>query len=665
MKKFRLRHSTPNPFNRDLELFTSAMTGDGFNVRFVEKVPMGAEACCDQENKTIMFPMVDPNKFNENQAHKMMGFSAHERKHARLTDIKSLKDLTKLMKKRKHSSDLLHILYQIIEDCRIEMNEKYAMPGDLYDLAWLRSEFADQLIMDESEILKTNPMGWTIHCFQYDLLKEHPEFQMHKTLDVPNDPICQALYKSAWDILHDGRFEKSRKMGKGGDDITLELAKDIEKAWSEIVPPQPSGGGSGDGDEESESGSSGENGTSGEDKGSESSGDEGSENSKDAKEGTGKDKGKGKGNKSKGKDKRSAKEKIKDVNEAFSGMQDKKFMSPEKHKEEAQKISMDQGFIDEENDPKKIYEEQPKENSHFDAHSKYIGYNPHDNFVTAKPQEHEYRNTFDMLGERITHIRNMLAVRLKSMTQCQDMRFLRRGDLDFRNIYRTAKGLNDKNVFMKTLPGLEVSCAVSIVVDLSGSMAGRKSKLAQQMAILLAEVFHLLEIPFEVVGFNTNSTGGYASFEYRSRNNSRHSTNEYINFWTFKAFGDNYYAGETRYRLGSIQGTGCNVDHEVIQWAAGRLWDQPQKRKLMLVLSDGIPSGHHGNYCGALDRELKAVNDKILASGMEQFAFGLCDEGVRSYYKNYSILHNLEDLNEASLRVVADYLTQGMNQVRP
>lgn len=692
---FSLRYDSVGPFNNHVTRLAEALC-DGFKVKFLAKMPRGVEAYCDLEKNEIALPKLDPSKLNAFEGQKLYAFSAHERKHAKLSTsavFKKLKDILDQAKKDKKSRSTIFPLVQSIEDCRIEMNKEYSFPGDMIDLAFCRNIFCED-IKNDMEFKTKNPIGYVINVLQYNLFAKHPNYENLGLLPtIPTDnPIWQEMYNIAWDILNDGRFDKSLNAGKSNCHITMEIALDIEKAWQKLLEenPQPCPSDQ-SGDSKKEDGKSQGNKTQGkgkkdnkkdknksdssksesekdEDKSEEESNEDESENkdesSSESKESSNDSENESQENSSEESDPDKLYD---DVNELFDAMNKKHEMDIEEFTKMMEDMMADHGLLDRkepsrETDPNTSPEEISRQ-------SKYIGFNIHDREVVASPNEAVYKNVHNLIGPQIAHVRDMLAVYLRSLTQSRSIFHLRNGKMSQKHLYKTAKGIENKYIFKQTTRGEEFSVAVSLVVDLSGSMGCAtgwggdrghlsRSGLAMQMAILLSEVFNLLEIPFEVVGFNTDQKPGYESYGYRERTNGfRHA--EFINYWVFKSFNDSYTAGDTRYRLGSITGSGCNVDHEVIYWAAGRLWKRNTKRKLQIVLSDGQPSGFGGNYGGLLDSELIRVNKEIVAAGIEQFAFGLQSECVKKYYRDFMVLNNMEDLNMEALKMFANYLLIG------
>lgn len=594
---FRLHHKTANPFNQHITRLTEILAGGSHKVQLVDHLA-GAHAACDNTKKIIYLPRLNMADLNETEARKVFAYAAHERKHAQLSSAEVSVKRAKIIEESESSRELFHTLAQIIEDCRIETNTEYSLPGDMSDLNFVRNIFIEEINSKKDQYIANNPLAWLIYCFQYRILAAHPSFHFNVELEIPEE--LRELFDLAWNILNDGRFAESCKVGREKHQTTLDLALEIEKAWEE---------------------------------------------KKDSFE----------------------KEEKDDINKIFGKMQE-----GDSKIEDQPIMQIVQDIIDEKNP------EMSDDDSDGDSGSggkrpdnagDYEGYNLYDQIIEARPNQESYEKTRENLTHSIMATKNALSVYLKSVSQSKTRHKLKNGNLDVRRLHRTARGLNCKRVFKKTTPGIDMSTAVSIVVDLSSSMNLRDEnnlaayEVARQMAILFAEVFHLLDIPFEVLGFNTGRIPNYP-FDYKPVDINMEETREEVNHWIFKSFDQRYFDGETRYRLGEIEGNGCNVDHETIQWAAARLWERPENRKLMIVLSDGYPSGHSGHYKGALKDRLSEINARILASGMEQFALGIKSDAVSNYYKNYSVINNVDEFNSEALRMLANYLTKGQCSLR-
>jgi cobalamin biosynthesis protein CobT len=113
--------------------------------------------------------------------------------------------------------------------------------------------------------------------------------------------------------------------------------------------------------------------------------------------------------------------------------------------------------------------------------------------------------------------------------------------------------------------------------------------------------------------------------------------------------------------------TGChhhNIDGEVVEYAAFRLKQRPERRKVIFSLSDGEPCAGHGND-GEMCANLKRVCKRVRKEGVEVYGFGVQTESPRAFYgKEWFI--NLEKVNEMGPGFVREFtriVTEGKVRV--
>jgi cobalamin biosynthesis protein CobT len=220
-----------------------------------------------------------------------------------------------------------------------------------------------------------------------------------------------------------------------------------------------------------------------------------------------------------------------------------------------------------------------------------------------------------------------------------------RGEIDTASLYSLRLG--NKRVFSERMPESTLDTAVSVVIDLSGSMGsgmqrGNGAHAAKLMAIALGETFAALNIPFEIIGFH-NPGDAYSS----PTSPEGFSWSRWLSFefHVFKAFNETYRA--TKQRLSSITGHSENVDGEAVLAIARRLAARDESRKILFVLSDGQP-------CGGCDdakarAHLQDVVKLITSSGIEVFGIGAHSAHVKSYYgreqgASYIVVNDISNL---------------------
>lgn len=220
------------------------------------------------------------------------------------------------------------------------------------------------------------------------------------------------------------------------------------------------------------------------------------------------------------------------------------------------------------------------------------------------------------------------------------------GSLNNKALYRVAMpvvGNGDFNskVFRRKEEHDILDVAVSLVVDASGSMDGIKYVTAANAAIQLDRLFgHALRIPCEVITF---STGGR-----RGRNV----------MGVIKSFGEKPPESEVATRFAAFsQHMSGNGDPDAILFAYNRIKDRSEKRKVIIVLSDGSPSFA---VDGDPDFGLKQVTGDIERSGVvELHGIGIQDTNVRRFYKNNVVINRVSDLDTKLIELLKRIILKG------
>ena len=97
-----------------------------------------------------------------------------------------------------------------------------------------------------------------------------------------------------------------------------------------------------------------------------------------------------------------------------------------------------------------------------------------------------------------------------------------------------------------------------------------------------------------------------------------------------------------------------NLDGEALLWAAQRLAARPEKTKLLISISDGMPQAHWAKTA-ELERHLLTVCKAIEAKegdGMFLFGIGIGEKRVKQFYKNAEVLESVGDLPRAVFGIV-------------
>jgi cobalamin biosynthesis protein CobT len=244
------------------------------------------------------------------------------------------------------------------------------------------------------------------------------------------------------------------------------------------------------------------------------------------------------------------------------------------------------------------------------------------------------------------------------------------GRLDSRRLASAYAG--KANVFKMLEQRPEVDTALMMLVDLSGSMRGREAHLATLTTIAMAEAIDRTGIAYEVLGFNNRTgwlddvprpnpykydesghilrskSGGYLKHKY-------HRTDP-LDMYIFKAFEERLNEAKGAMDAMSSMAGGDNSDGEAVLNAFDRLRNRPEKRKVMIVFSDGQPISGGDYGWGAFNQHLRDVVRDITDAGVDLIGVGICDDNVSRFYPQYVVVNDVDDLAGQSIDMMAKAL---------
>jgi len=217
----------------------------------------------------------------------------------------------------------------------------------------------------------------------------------------------------------------------------------------------------------------------------------------------------------------------------------------------------------------------------------------------------------------------------QSRTQSQTVHNKKSGRLDKRDLYRVPTGSLD--VFTSKESRIDVKgTAIHILTDMSGSMLGDKFVASGAAVCLLQEALTPLGIPVKITGFTEcfkHGTMHYILKDWTERPSPKKFIEEYGKCWD---------------RM--IQ----NADGESILWGAAQLYARPEPRKILLVLSDGMPCADNAGDCYTFTKDVvREVSKKI-----ECYGIGILDDSVSKFYPDHTVLYRLDDLEACLFDVV-------------
>lgn len=207
--------------------------------------------------------------------------------------------------------------------------------------------------------------------------------------------------------------------------------------------------------------------------------------------------------------------------------------------------------------------------------------------------------------------------------------------------------------------------AVSLLCDCSGSMLqygqeGSKMEIAARSAYALAQVLDRIGVANEVLGFTTGQMppeGIHAILdEYRKRTGTgkdkfRYSREDTVIMLQIKDWAERMSNVEVRRRFAQLQSpdeSSANIDGESVQIAAHRLSQRREARKVLFVLSDGLPAAN--GVMAQLRGHLKTVVENATKAGIDVIGIGICSEAVKEFYPKYVVLNSVDKLPGVVMR---------------
>lgn len=239
------------------------------------------------------------------------------------------------------------------------------------------------------------------------------------------------------------------------------------------------------------------------------------------------------------------------------------------------------------------------------------------------------------------------------------------GHLDSARLSRLVTSPNDHKLFKQEAQQPKSDCLVSIVMDNSGSMTHHNQAMAA-MVDIFAKALELAGITTEVLGFTTNEwNGGRVQKEWARAgkpdnpgrlNSIRHTI---------------YKSADTPWRRARPAIAGLlrsdlfkeGFDGEALEWAVKRIEHRQEKKKIILMISDGSPmdtATHATNNARYLDHHLTYIANQV----EHRPDIKLCGLGIgldlSTYYRESMSISLQNELTTQDFMAMSDLLTRAV-----
>jgi len=264
-----------------------------------------------------------------------------------------------------------------------------------------------------------------------------------------------------------------------------------------------------------------------------------------------------------------------------------------------------------------------------------------------------------MLTSMQDEVEHMVGPMQKDLERAISARSLKRwspgqrsGRVNPSSLHRLAAG--DDRVFRRREEVLTKDVAVSLVVDMSGSMGGGKLHTAAKAAYALASTLDRIGITNEVIGFTTGGHGALRSEEVEKEQKllgRGYTRVEPLYMPVVKGY-DERMATNVKQRFAWLPHSGNlanNVDGESVEVAGFRLLRRKEKGKVMIVLSDGNPACYTSDY-DALNLHLKKTVERLSMAGVNMIGIGIQSNAVREFYPKAMVINDVKELPPLIMR---------------
>jgi cobaltochelatase CobT len=202
--------------------------------------------------------------------------------------------------------------------------------------------------------------------------------------------------------------------------------------------------------------------------------------------------------------------------------------------------------------------------------------------------------------------------------------------------------------------------AVSLLVDLSGSMRGAKIRLAQSCTLTVAECLTQLGIPHEVIGFSTvDSPGTKAAISRSAGKTIPELATEFSRVIPtlhvlYAQFGESFR--RVRDRFTTMSAHGATPLNESLLFAGRRLLERRERRRIVVALTDGQVYTGSAELQETVEQNLQDSISSLERAGIEVVAVGMMTNSVRTRFKRHVVISDLRDFPTEFLKLMSSLL---------
>lgn len=235
----------------------------------------------------------------------------------------------------------------------------------------------------------------------------------------------------------------------------------------------------------------------------------------------------------------------------------------------------------------------------------------------------------DFYENQVRAIMRRMRARLLPVLSCQSPHMERNlffgSQMNYQALYNP-----EKRIFCNLEVRKKVNTAVALLIDMSGSMLGKRMEQARLCALCLYEFCKSAGIPVLIYGHHTDKL-------------YRRVQNETVYLHSLAEFDSDY---KDKYRIAGMKAGGCNRDGAAIAFVGEKLAKRSEKIKLFFLISDGFPNATCYNGKQA-EEDLLKIKEKLEKKRITMLtaAIGEDKEAIqRIYQEGFLDISDLEQL---------------------
>ncbi len=282
----------------------------------------------------------------------------------------------------------------------------------------------------------------------------------------------------------------------------------------------------------------------------------------------------------------------------------------------------------------------------------------------------QLRQKFDEECKDNTKLINNLAKKLEKLLYSLDFSTWKfdqdEGFFDSSRFSQFIANPKNSSIFKLENENTEKNTVVSLLLDNSGSMRGRPIVTSAMTAEIITKTLEKCRVNVEILGFTTKEWKGGRSkklWEKKNKDSNPGRLNDLLHI-VYKDADTTW--NQTKLNLGLVLKDGLlkeNIDGEALIWASSRLKKRNEKKKILIVISDGAPVDDatlSSNNSNILDNHLKDVVSEIeKKKTIDIIAIGIGHD-VSKYYSRAFTIDDVDKLGE----IIIDNLTEILKEKR-